>query len=71
MEDSAFADRSSGLRVQRAPYASLVFGGYVCTDHSRLNVGMAYQFLNGPDVVALFQKVGGKAVAERVHGTPF
>lgn len=40
-------------------------------DHGRLNTGMAQQFLDSPDVVARFQKVGGKAVAERAHGNPF
>jgi hypothetical protein len=32
---------------------------------------MAQQFLDSANVVAVFEKVGGKAVAECVHGNPF
>ena len=33
-------------------------------DHCRFDVLVAEEFLDGTDVVAIFQQVGGKAVAE-------
>lgn len=32
---------------------------------------MAHQFLNNPDVDAIFEQVGGVAVTKRVTGDPF
>jgi hypothetical protein len=40
-------------------------------DHGGLEVGVAQQFLDGPDVIPLFHQVGGKAVPEGMDGCPF
>ena len=40
-------------------------------DHRRLHVAMAQQFLDGPDVMTGFEKMGRERVAERVaRGSP-
>jgi len=40
-------------------------------DHRRGDVGVAEEFLDGADVVAGFEQVGGEAVAQRVAGGGF
>ena len=40
----------------------------MCVDHGRLHIAMAEEFLNGSDVVPVFQQVGGKGMPERMAG---
>ena len=40
-------------------------------NHRSLHILMPQEFLHGADVVAVFEQVGGKAVAEGVRTNPF
>ena len=40
-------------------------------DHGRLHVGVSKKILNGADVIACFDQMGGKAVAQGVYGGSF
>ena len=52
--------------VERAAYARRPVRHNVRVNHRRADVGMAEQFLNGADVVAHFQQMGGEARAQRM-----
>jgi hypothetical protein len=39
-------------------------------DHSRFDIIMSQQLLNGSDVVAVFQQMRGKAVAKGMYRSP-
>jgi len=38
-------------------------------DHGRAHIRVAQELLDGPDVVAIFQEVGGKAVTQSMRAT--
>jgi hypothetical protein len=61
---------ASGLKlgkiVERAANGEPTPVENVGVDHRGLDVLMAEQLLDGPDVVAVFEQVGGKGVAEGV-----
>lgn len=38
----------------------------MCVDHRRAHIPVAQQFLDRSDVIAVFQKMSGKAMPERV-----
>ncbi len=40
-------------------------------DHGGLEIMVAQQLLNRPNIVSIFQQVGGEAVSERVDGGLF
>ena len=39
--------------------------------HRSFYGGMSQEFLDGSDIITVFQKVGGEAVSQRVHRDPF
>jgi len=43
----------------------------VGVDHGGFNVFVTKQFLDGADIVAIFQEVGGEGVSENVRGDMF
>ncbi len=60
--------QASNHPVQRASRAESAALHDVCVNHGRAYVGMPKKLLNGPDVGARFEQVGGEAVAEHVEG---
>jgi hypothetical protein len=54
------------LKVQRAMNPETAAVEDVGVNHGRFNIGMAEEFLDGADVVAGFEQVGGEGVAEGV-----
>ena len=64
---------SSTLRtsVRRAPHPATTAVQDVCVDHSRADVLVAEELLDGPDVVAVLQEVGRERVPQRVTGRSF
>ena len=55
-------------RVQRADYAAGSFVEHVCVDHCGRNIFVPQEFLNGPDIIAILEKMCGKAVSECMDG---
>ena len=55
-------------KVCGAAHAKRATIQHVCVDHRSLHITMPHQFLDGADVLAAFQQVCGKRVAERVGG---
>jgi len=53
--------------VQRTPHSQTVLGGYVGVDHRRLQIHMSQQLLDGPDVMAVLQQMGGERMAQCVY----
>ena len=58
-------------RVKRAADAAAAAVQDVGVDHRGADVAVAQQLLDGSDVVAALQQVGGEGVAERVTGCRF
>lgn len=58
-------------RVERTPHAACSVLQDVRIDHGRSHVAVAEELLDGADVVAALQQVGGEGVAERMAGHPF
>ena len=56
----------SEIFVERASDHRAASGPHVGVDHCCAEVAMAEQFLNGADVVAVFEQVGCERMAERV-----
>jgi hypothetical protein len=50
--------------IQRTSHSENVSAGNMGVDHSGLERRMPQEFLNCPDIVALFQKMGGEAVPQ-------
>jgi hypothetical protein len=59
------------LKIQRAFYCHSTFLHDVCVNHCSADIFVSEQFLNGADIVAVFQQVGGKTVAEGMAGDRF
>ncbi len=59
------------VRVERAADGEAAAIEDVGVDHRRADVLMAEQFLDGADIVAVFEEVGGERVAEGMAGDPF
>ena len=57
--------------VGRAPYAQRASIQDVRVDHRGVDVGMAEQFLNRPDVVPALEQVGRERMAERMATDAF
>jgi len=55
--------------VQGAPHVLAPHGCDVGVDHRRRHVAVTQWFLDGSDVVAALQEVGGEGVPERVAGS--
>jgi hypothetical protein len=55
-----FALPSLPLAIQRTPHSSSTFVQYVRINHRSAYIFVSQQFLNGPNVVSIFQQVGGK-----------
>jgi len=53
--------------IQRASKAQPVFACNMRVDHCGLNIGVAEQFLDGSDIISVFQKMGCKAVPKSVN----
>lgn len=58
---------SDSRPIQRAAHAKLVFLGYMSVDHGRLQVGVAEKLLHCANVVAVLNRVSGKAVPKGMH----
>jgi hypothetical protein len=54
------------MMIEWTSYTSAASIQNVCVDHCRSHVVMTQQFLDGPDVVTVFQQVCSKAVTERM-----
>ena len=52
--------------VQRTSYTLAALIQDVRINHRRTHILMSQQFLHGADIIAIFQKVRGKAVPERM-----
>ncbi len=51
-----------GLTIQWASDTKDIFRGDMRVDHRRLEIPVPQQFLDGPDVIAPFKQMRGKAV---------
>jgi hypothetical protein len=56
--------------VGRAPHAECPAIQDMGVNHGRADVVVAKEFLDGPDVVSVFQQVGGERVTKAVAGGP-
>ena len=65
---SVWAHGSRCLAVQRTFHSEPPALEHMGVDHRRFDVLVAEQLLDGPNVVAIFEKVGGEAVAEGMRG---
>ena len=54
------------MPVQGALYASAALIEYMGVDHGSLDTGVPQQLLEGADIVAVLQQVGGERVSESV-----
>ncbi len=59
------------LGGQRAAHRQAAALEDVGVDHGCLDILVSQEFLNGPDVIAIFQEVGGEGMAEGVAGDAF
>ena len=57
--------------IQRAAHGQAAAIEDVSVDHGRLDVFVTQQFLDGADVVVIFQQMRGKGVAEGMGRDPF
>jgi hypothetical protein len=57
--------------IERAAYAQTAAVEHVGVDHRGFDIAMAEKLLDGADVVAILQQMGGEAVAESVTGDAF
>ncbi len=64
-------ESGTGERIQRAVYRKPALVKDVGIDHSGAHIFMAEEVLDGPDVVAVFQEMGGETVAEGMRGALF
>ena len=56
--------------VGRRPDSPGTFVENVCVDHGGFEVAVPEEFLDGANVVAVFQKLGRKGMAEGMAGNP-
>ena len=54
------------VHVERTAHGEATLVEDVSVDHRGFDIGVAKQFLDGTDVIAILQQVGGEAVAEGV-----
>ena len=66
-----FLGRVTSIFVEGASNGESAFREHVGIDHSSSDIVVAEEFLDGADVVALFEEVGGEGVAEGVAACVF
>ena len=55
-----FNDLTNQLQIQRAANRKSGFVDHMCVGHGRIDIRMAHQLLDGANILAVFQQVGGK-----------
>lgn len=48
-----------------------VLGSHMGVDHRGLQIGVAQQVLDGPDIISCLKQMGGKRMPQCVDGNPF
>lgn len=52
--------------IERTPHAATASIKNVCVNHCSSHVLVTQQFLNGPDIISILEKVGREAVTKRM-----